>query len=562
MAETLSPEEVAALIAEDDGETLTPEQVAELTGAQPPAPPEPRRPVLRLPFMEKASAPLDTFALRGADAVPAGGMLSDLIGTAILRLAKAGGVGEPGAVIPPQAQAELYQLATKEGVSPEEAEAQIRDPGNPIGDTTDIYRRLRDTRRKDTEDLSKENPWSGRLGAGVGTVASLLAPLPGFKAGQGAGVLGRLAAAGKTGAAYGALSGFTNGESDLSRGDWKGTARDVADSAMGGAAFGVGVGALSEGASKAWPWLRRYAIDKGREVLSGSSDIAAATRKPLPDEAVEEVLSSGGIRAFDNTLQTHERVAQLADEAGAMYGQILADLEAAGVRGPEARTLARSWMDKYEAAFNSSSADKGPANVFREEADNLRALSRGGKTLGLTQAEGVKRALQKRGKFYRRQGSPVEDSVQEASSDIRQAVEEAVSQAGARTTDPEVQALTNAFTPVKQRAARLLNAEEFTDRAAAKFLQKPSVSMVDRLTGAVSSNGNPIQAEANARLMSLARRRLPSATARYTYDLSQGMETGAVTPALSKAFALAFDPSMSDTTTALLEYLKRKDDKK
>jgi hypothetical protein len=564
----LTDEELAALLGEMEGyveRPATPEElVAAGAAALPRATAQPRRPVLRLPIMKQPAAELDTFALRGAEAVPAGGMLTDLLGTGVLQAAKRLGVGNPGAVIPPQAQAELYQLASKEGVSPAVAEAQIRDPGNPIGGATDTYRLLRDTRRKDTKELTEENPWSGRLGEGVGTVASILAPLPGFKAAPGAGMGARLTAAAKTGAAYGGLSGFANDESDLSRGDWRGTIRDVVDGGLGGAAFGLGAGAIAEGASKAWPYVRRYAINKGKEVLSGSSDMAAVSRKPLRDEAVEEVLASGGIKAFDTTPQTHERVASLADEAGFMYGQLIDDLEAAGVRGPDARKLARSWLEKYEAAFNASSADKGPASIFRDEANNLRALVRGGKSLGLSQAEGIKRTLQKRGKFYRREANPMEESVQEASSDLRQAIEDAVEKGGAAAKDPEIRSLADAFVPAKQRTGRLLEAEEFIDRAASKYSQKPNVSMVDRLMGAASSGGNPIQAEANARAMSLARRRLPSAAARYSYDLSQALETGAATPALSKAAALGFEPSITDTATALADYLleeKRKKDK-
>jgi hypothetical protein len=555
----LTPEEIAALppeVRQAMGLTAKPERVAtpeeiQAAGLPAPKPPKERKAVLRLPFMDKPSAAVDAFALRGAEAVPAGGMLTDLIGTGILQAAKKLGVGAPGAVLTPQAQAELYQLATKEGIPADVAEAQIRDPGNPIGGVGDTYRLLRDTRRKDTAKLSAENPWAGRLGEGVGTVASILAPLPGFKAAPGAGLLGRVGAASLTGAAYGGLNGLANGPSDLSRGDIKGTARDIVDNALGGAAFGAGFGLLSEGASRAWPWVRNYALGKGKEVLSGGSDIAAVTRKPLRDEAVEEVLASGGIKPFDTTPQTHQRVEQLSDEAGQLYGEIVRELEARGVPGPEVKPLADEMMARYVEAYRNSGANKGPANVFKNEANNLVDVAGGNPTLDLTQAEAIKRTMQRDAKFHRRQASPDEESLQRASSMVRQAVEDAVERGAAGSTDPEIRSLANNFIPAKQRASRLLEAEEFVDRAAAKYNQKPNVSAFDRLTGNVASGGNPIQGEINAQAMSQARRRMPSALARYSYDLSQAMQGGGVTPSVSRAIAIAGEPDLS----TLLDWL-------
>jgi hypothetical protein len=562
----LTDEELAALLGQANGYTerpASPEEVAAAGVPQPLPKPKKRQPVLGLPFMEKPSAPLDTFALRGAEAVPAGGMLTDLIGTGILQAAKKLGMGAPGAVIPPKAQADLYRLASQEGLSPAEAEAQIRDPGNPIGNATDTYRLLRDTRRADTQTLSKENPWSGRLGEGVGTIASILAPLPGFKAGSGAGTLGRVAAAAKTGAAYGALNGFTNGSSDLSRGDWQGTARDIVDNALGGAAFGGGLGLLTEGASRAWPAVKRYAIGKGKEVLSGGSDIAAVTRKPLRDDAVEEVLASGGIQPFETTPQTHQRVEQLSEDAGALLGSIIKELEARGVPGPEVEPLAQELLARYTREFNSSGSNKGPANVFRDEAANLRDISGGNQNLGLLQAEQVKRAMQRDAKFHRRQTSPNEESLQAASSLLRQAVEDTVERAGQTSADPRVQALAKDFVPAKQRAGRLLQAEEFVDRAAAKYNQKPLVGLMDRVVGA--STGNPITAEAAATAASAARRRLPSALSRYSFDLAQAMQSGALTPAVSRAGSISYSSPTATDLETLAEYLlaaKKKERKK
>lgn len=556
-----------------------------------PATPETAPPRAREPLSGWAGAG-EAGALRGVDNIPAGGLVTDVLAAGILNSAQTTGktfpglsralaglaakvpyvgkylpapVAGAGATLTPQAQADLYRMGA--------TDAEVRDPGIPEKGPLDTYREVRDARRSRTEEAKNSEDslvkWGGRVGAGLGATASILAPLPVVKVGpiggailgaKGAEISGRVASGAATAGAYGAASGATDGDADLTRGDVRGVGRDVVGGGVGGAVLGGAAAGVVEASRFAWPYLRKLAIEQGTKVLGGSSDIAAATRKGLKPESVEEVFESKGIRAFDTTAQTHERVAELADEAGAMYGSIVADLEQAGVRGPEAKKLASSWMDKYEAKLDKSSSDKGPANVFKEEADNVRMLAKGGRTLGLTQSEGIKRTLQQRAKFHRIQASPVEETLQEASSDIRQAVEDAVEQAGARSTDAEVQALANSFTPIKQRAARLLNAEEFTTRAATKASQKGGgPGLMDRIVGAGTSNGNIIQAEANARAMALARRRLPSAQAAGTYALSRGLETGTISPALARMVELALNPDANDVQ-ALIDALRRKKD--
>lgn len=564
MAE-LTAEELKAMGFEVPGEatdpaTLTPEQLAAMgfevpaESVAPPPPPE--------------VGAGETFALRGAGAVPAGGLVTDLVSAAILQLAKQGGLGEPGAVLPPQAQAELYRLGA--------SEAEVRDPGNPIPGPVDVYRRLRDTRKARTAAGSQQNPNAGRAGATVGTVASILAPLPGAKLSPLRGVplaagerAARVLSGTLNGAAYGGFNGLTDGDADLTRGEVGEAAKETANRAAGGALFGAAAAGAAEAARPLWPWLHRSAVEQGRKVLQGNSDIAAATRRPLSDEAVEEVLAAGGIKPFSTTQATHQRVEQLSDEASRVYNQLLVELEKRGVKGAEVRPLADQLLARYQQEFASTGADKATANVFSKESRNLEQLARGGtpgaqgpevRQLGLQQAEGVKRSLQKGARYDRLQLKPTDEAKQEAARMVKEANEAAVEAAGQQAgRGSEVAQLAERFQPLKSRTGRLLEAQVATERAASKAAQRGSLGLKDYLIG--SAAGDPVTALATSAVSGLARNRFPSAAAAGTYGLSEGLRTGSLSPELAKAITLVLDPTITDSTQALIEALRRRREK-
>lgn len=601
--EELTPEEAARLRAEAEGYDevpVTPEEAQRLGAVV--------APVQKPPA--KVSGP-ETFALRGASAVPAGGLVSDILSTGILQSAKTTGQNFPnlsrglagaaakvpyvgnylpapvagaGATLTPQAQAELYalvrdkpELAKELGLDVE----GIADPSVPERGPLDTYRQVRDTRRERTELGSQQNPNWGRAGGAVGTVASILAPLPAIKVGavgtgllgaKGAAIAGNIASGAATGGAYGALSGATDGDADVTRGDVRGFGRDVAGAGVGGAALGTVAAAGAEAVRPLWKYIRSMALNQGGKVLQGGSDIAAATRKPLSDESIEEVLKSKGIRPFSTTQATHERVSDLAAESGDLYGRIVSELEAQGVKGAEVRPLADELYARAQQEFSASGSNKAVSQQFTKEGRNLENLARGAgpdapraigpavEQLGLKQTEGIKQTLQRQARLDMLTQKPTDEALAEISSKVRQANEDAVEAAGAQAHPrSEVRGLSDAFVPVKQRTGRLLEARGFTEKAATKAAQRGNVSLKDYMVGMAA--GDPASALATALVSGLARNRVPSATAAYGYRLSEAMRSGAASPDLARMVQLALNPD-ADDMEALVEALRRRKDTK
>lgn len=307
------------------------------------------------------------------------------------------------------------------------------------------------------------------------------------------------------------------------------------------------------------------------------------------------MLRSGGIQPFSTTQATYARVDRLAEEQGDLYGQILRRLEELGVPGPRARDLADDLMVRYEAEMANTGANKAPANVFRNEAENLRTLfgptalpgpaprpprpPRGTapssipprpvdatpqgpwRVMPLGQSENIKRALQRDARFERLRASPREENLQEASSMVRQAIEDAVEEAG-RAAGPssEVGRLAQQFRPVKQRTGRLLEARTAAERGASKAEQRSSVGLKDMILG--SATGEPLSALGVAAVSNLARNRLPSTAASYGYGLSEGLRTGSAAPELARIIELALNPDVQDTTATLIELLQERQRKR
>jgi hypothetical protein len=506
----------------------------------------------------------ETFALRGAGAVPAGGMLADLISTGVLQGAKALGVGDPGATLTPEALAELQAMGV-----------DAADPGNPIPGPVDTYREIRDTRKERTAAGSQQNPTAGKAGAAVGTIASILAPLPKVTVGAGATTRGgqlasRIGSGAATGGAYGALSGATEGDADLTRGEVARAGEEILDRAAGGAAFGAAAAGGAELARPLAGRIKSFALKQGKQVLQGQSDIAAATRKPLSDEAVEEVLRSGGIRPMSTTQATYSRVDKMAEEQGAAYGALLKRLEELGVQGPKARELVDDIMREAEARFSTSMAGDPAARALQREGGRIEALARGatvGETRGvagpmrealpLSQAEGLKRSAQDVGRYDRLNASPREEAYQFLGSRLRQGIEDSVEAAGqAAPARSETRRLAESFIPVKQRTARLLEARTAAERGAAKAEQRSPIGLKDVILG--SATGEPLSALAFSGLSGVARNRLPSTLSSQGYSLAEALRTGAASPEVARWLTIAAEPDVTDTAATLAEALRKR----
>lgn len=207
----------------------------------------------------------ETFALRGAGAIPAGGTVVDLMATGLLRAQRPDGSVDPAFAVAFPALASAAQLVRpllqSKGVRfTPEGEQAMAEQGTPVEQgeqpgMVEDYRRLRDTRRLRSAAGSQQNPKAGKAGAAVGTVASMLMPgAPTVRVGAGATtpagqVAGRLASAGLTGGAYGGLQGATEGDADLTEGEVEQSPRRWLRAHSRAPAS----------ASGRWPWRKRCA---------------------------------------------------------------------------------------------------------------------------------------------------------------------------------------------------------------------------------------------------------------------------------------------------------------
>lgn len=498
--------------------------------------------------------PFETFVNRGANVLPAGRPVVDALSAGLVQMLRP----PPGAVLTPQARAELQ--AAGEQV----AEA----PG-----LVDTYRDIRDTRRLRTAAGSAQNPNAARAGTALGIGATIAAPfLPKVTAGTGR--LGRIGSAAATGAGYGALSGLTDGEADLTRGEVGGAALDTLEGAAVGGLIGGAAGGAVEAVRPLAGALRRLAVRQGKQTIQGGSDIAAATREPLSDEAVEEVLRAGGIRPFSTTQATAGRIETLARESGDEYGRIVAALEARGVPGPKAAQVADDLLARG-ALLESRTLNEALPEEFMRRAEGVIRAERAGGTprLTLTQAEDLKRSMQDMARYGKLEETPLNAVRREIASVIRQANEDAVEQATqAAPAGSALRRLGESFVPVKQRTGRFLEAERFAQKGATKAEQRSPMSFKDLLVGGMT--GEPVSGLALATGSSIARNRLPSTTAAGAFNLSEGLRTGSAAADLASGFAGAAElgaeevqsradraditPDMNPITAALIRALRNR----
>jgi hypothetical protein len=505
-------------------ETFTLEQLMRM-GAQaetPPAPP---------PRVGAA----ETFFNRAANAVPLGSITTDAIATAVMQALRP----DPGARLTPQARAEL-----------EAAGERVEEPPGLL----DTYRDVRDTRRLRTSAGSQQNPNAARAGTATGIGLSIFAPLPKTSVGAvrghgGALAMGRAARVGNavlTGGLHGGLSGLMEGESDLTRGDIDGVLGDTLQGAMWGGALGGVAGLGAEAVRPLAGALRRFAVGQAKKTVQGGSDIAAATRKPMSDDAAEEVLESGAIRPFSTTQATAARIETLAAERGATYGRILDELEQLGVQGPRARELADDIYRRYLEEYPNYVTSKTIPEIYQRVAQNVDDAARPGPKgvvagpprdrLGLRQTERIKQDLQDVAKFERLNANPSNEAYREISSTVRQANEDAISAAASAAPEgSRLRQVGESFEPVKAQLARTLEARHFARPGASKAEQRSAVGLKDYLLGAAA--GDPGAALGTALVSSVARNRAPSTLASGAFNLSEGLRTGELSAEVAAALA-------------------------
>jgi hypothetical protein len=393
-----------------------------------------------------------------------------------------------------------------------------RDRGRSLAE---LYREERDGFRRDNLSAEASRPgayFAGNVLGGLGTAAAL----------PGAGVKTGLQAL-KAGAGLGAAGSLGASGADLSRGEVGGALLDTT--------LGTGLGAVTGGGGfaamkvaptvlrKARQKLEEVAVRQGRRVLTSGAD-SLSSRAPVSGEAVKEAISSGGILPFGTTSGAFKRIERKAGDLGKVYGEIIETLEARGVRGPVAAEVADEIV-KRGAAIEPNTMIPAIPREYLRQATELVGKAGNSPTLGLRQAEELKRSLQHGAKFDRLKASPLEGAKRDIASIVREANETAIERAGRANPGTEIAELAENFVPVKQRLGRLIEAREAARRGNQRSLQRRGVGMSDMMaagTGAAASGGLGGAALLGT-LNKLARERGTSAVASGAYGASQLAKT-------------------------------------
>lgn len=503
----LSPEEVKALMAEQQGYTsqpLTPEEIAALKAEAPPSPPKGVDPGRWKAFWRNALA---GFFKQGSDEA-AGLITMGAVDTSMPGAAWRDASGTPRLLHTPQ----------------------------------DVYRAGRDAERRDLQAAQENRPGWSMAGSMAGDIASDA-------------VLKQLGVP-VTSSAYqtgmGALTGLLGSNAELTgeKRTPESEARAAQDTVLGGA-LGYVAPKVGTAIGKAAPVLLRKArsglesaaIGMGRRVLQGGSDLAGARFKEVPADAILEAIRSGGILPFGTTQGAFKRLEELAKNRGAGYAGLLQDLQDLGFSGPEVQPLVDSLMSRADEMARTTITSGAPAGVLRKAGQKLENIARGGtggervmgaasETIPLDVAEAMKRTAQGEAKYGLLSDTPVNEAKQEVAAKVRKAIEDAIETQGAQFPEGSVERMqAEAFKPAKEQLSRTLAARNLAEKGNTRISGRNVVPLRESILGAMLAGGataagaDPLtslmQGAGTAAALTAAGRRLPSTGASAAYGLSR-----------------------------------------
>lgn len=427
----------------------------------------------------------------------------------------------------------------------------------------DVYRAGRDTERRNLAAGKEYHPivdFLGRLGGDMASDATAaLAGVPVLSTSYQV--------------PMGAISGVLGSDAELTtEGRTPETMTEAAMSSGLGAGLGYIAPKIGDAVARVSPMVMRgvrsaaenLAVRMGRRVLQGGSDIAAATYKEVPPGAILEALRSGGIIPFGTTQGAYKRLEALAQQRGDVYGGILDELEGLGVQGPEAQKVADDLYQRALESYKSTGVNKEVSQEFAKQGQNLIEITpEDTGRLGLQQAEAIKRDLQTRARFGLINETPLNEARKEISSTVRQANEDAITEAAAADPLHELlQGLAESFVPVKQQLGNTIAARDLAEKGTARIAGRNAVGLREAMMGAMTSGGDPVTGTLNAAGFSFLKSRLPSAGASGLYGLSRlaaaGARGAANNPALMSMAGKEFGAGAGRTAQQGIEaYLSR-----
>ena len=239
--------------------------------------------------------PWETWVNKTLAAVPGARPAADALAAGTLQGFKLFGLGGERAQLTPQARATLEAHGTP-----------VPTPQEAIPGPVVTYRQVRDTRKARTEAGAQQNPTAANLGTATGVGLTLLAPLP--KANLGASLAGRLGSGAVTGAGYGALAGLTEGDADLTRGEWK---RAALETALGGGIGAAGGAAASGVASGVGAMVKALRGRAGKGVQAAVNQ-EAARQTELAEKSIRSKQGEfrSAVQSASRDLEVMQREAQ------------------------------------------------------------------------------------------------------------------------------------------------------------------------------------------------------------------------------------------------------------
>jgi hypothetical protein len=273
-------------------------------------------------------------------------------------------------------------------------------------------------------------------------------------------------------------------------GNFVGEAYTPENAAIGqavGASLGV---AAKSAAGPVGRWLESVGLKQGRRVLTGGAD-PLAVKKPIADAAVAAAFDKGAIAPGRTTQYAADVLNEARGASAKELGALLDELEAKGVKGPDALALARSLRAKA-ADLEANSAGTGAPELYRKMADEIEqkipAYSSGAPgpaspELELNQAESIKRSLQEKARYDRVQGDKIiEGARKDIASTVRQGVEDSITRQSVLAPKEAAR-----FVPLKEELGNLIEASNAANKGAAQAARRNAFSLRDMILGSGAS---------------------------------------------------------------------------
>lgn len=227
--------------------------------------------------------------------------------------------------------------------------------------------------------------------------------------------------------------------------------------------------------------LNELANKSGRRVLYGGAN-GLSERFPVPDASIEAAHEAGAFKPLGTTEHAANVLSDALDEAGALKGQVVKEMEAAGIKGPDSANIAQFLRAKADWLRKNSAGTNLP-ELYEKVAGDIEAAGGGGR-LGVQQAENIKTSLQKQAKYGRPEETLQNIERRNIASTMRQGVEDASGADAATLGTPAAVAADAALVPAKEQYALLAPAAAAAEKGLSQATKRNAFSLRDTIMAA------------------------------------------------------------------------------